>query len=928
MSFEAKFPSATDDKFHYGIQDSQLYEVTKNLSEHGKDDVLVIVEVDSDNNHAIKGIELVRGNWFNRTLAWISKVIETFTEGKTYRFDEGAILQDLSSKIDALSEEYEKLATGAISDDKDIQYVLDHDSSFNQTINRVTNFAILFFNTREREEFREKTFTLCFHHDLAITHLKIRETARKIDDNIPKDGSSSEIDYSKELEYLIENRRDLFARLDGTKVHFRDESVILTEMHKPTESTIASVESDLNEQHFLENLSKLAIDGKIDISKLIGLVHKNDPLKSKLEQLNTLKKLAEKLDALENQGTSDVEYINAGIEFIEGFYALDPEVQEKSGLKERFDEIGFKEVAPKLIEELKSKASELEANSDNLAGFADTYQAFVDVMDGLKKARAKITHESMSEVQGILDEATRIIGEKLTSLRGHQLKVLQEKYRVESEEIQQKLVTLKEEQAELEKAQKDSKRLEALSQELVNTISSGKGTDVARLLTVPSQTSVDPSIKNLVLALQALVKQARLEESDVKYQTQRLSELEKLLKAADLPPLPPGMSAIHYINRPEVAKKVEEGLRYAREKKEEAERNAYAATEVAKRAETEASRTKQEDIEEKRGELESIALVEIRSLRNALGMTTLRPTIKQDISSELEVSWSQVLRKIVPKVPKPTKTEAQVEKDEDTEKKQAEKAEAQAKENLEKLFRLVGSFYGTRDHLREVATKAITDAEIRNPDIKYQMALLAIAQDMMDRRDALMEEIKDFEKLYHQDFYSLETPELKKMLEGYQRKYQLPHFLIQEEDVIARANQMKSSGEDTTLIFTELYSMTEAAEAYKYRAVAEEKAARLQKHADTQSAVVVGWDNLGAGLDHLSKTASSFVESEKATLKVASLGESIDTSEKRSLELKARQEVIADRQKELSRLLEAQADLIGAQAIQEMMHQISLFQGA
>lgn len=880
MSFQTKFQ--TDGQMQYGVNHEDLLAVLDRVDQSERDNILVIVEVDEKNNNAIKSVEVVKGNWFSRAFAVITKLIEELSEGKTYHYGKDAMLHDLSSHLDNMSEEYQRMATTKPTDLKEVNFVLEKDAHFNKTIETIRELSWKLFDVKGQNTINEKAEILYFQHDLAINQFKIEQFNKN-----PR---------KEQLIDLVEARKNLYTLRNRNLNPSRQ-----AEAEKVLQQVIK------NDTDLLDFLISLSREPKNDLSKLISDTHPNDPLRAQISEILSLKDLENQLQVLEKINTKNEDYINAGIEFIQGFFALSSEIQEKSGLKERFEAVDFEVVAQAKILQMKEKIEGFEADTEKLGDFEKNYKEFSHIMDRLQSAKGKIQDEKLSGIREELDNLSTLIGEKLSSVKGKQLKLLHEKYSSESKENEQELQSLTTTQLELESAQTDAKLLAESHHALVDTIRSpGKGINIASLLTVPAQGSPQ-ELKNLVLALQAVVKQIQLTSSDIEHQPERLAELQGLIDAAELPPYTQGQDALSYLLRSDVVQKVGDAFEKVNQLSTNADQKTSAKDAAAKQARKEAELTKNERIASKKKERDAIASIEMRLLRNVLGMTDLRTNNAEPTKEELNIT-SQDLTHAFRKG---------VDFDND-------KMEGHAEAILKQLFELFGGDYERRNHLQAVANRAIIQNAGKDNSNEY--AFYAVVYNIINRRDALQKEIKEFEGLKHPEFYSMSTEDLSQMLAGYQKKYELPHLKIRAKDVIKRAEvlQAKRKDKETELISSEMNIMTELAAAYKYRHLLDKTAASREKAATEASVESEGWKQLFDGLNHLVSLAASNVKSENAEEKAKGLGVGVEAAKASQNALKARQRVIEARQARLKELLSAETDILGAQAIQGMMDQISL----
>lgn len=892
MGFQSNFP--TNDSLKYGINQVRLNEISSSVDSTERNDIWVIVEIDKKNNNAIKNVEVVRGNLFERVVTVITKFIEELREGKTYHYGKGAMLRDLSSHLDKMSREYEKLAKSDPLNPDEVQTILDVDENFNSTIRTITEISNRLFDSTGQTEIRNKADCLYFNHDLAINHFTSKQIARSL---------LTSKNQEKDALALVEARK----RLHSIR------QVGLTDMQKEDlRIVIEKSNKDIVDYDIMNLLVSLVRENKIDAARLALETHTDDPLK----HIAKLAELKGHLETMQSEKTSDLEYVTAGISFIQDFYALPSETQKLSGLKEEFDHLKFNEACTKRLEALKTEVESFNADPENMVDFAKKFESFVNIMKGLNDARTKIKQgdsknsesELMQRIQEDLDRTSEEIGAKLSFVRVKQLEFLQAKYAEKSRSVSEELDALKITLAELEGAQADSKLLAQIHNELVFTIRSGDGTDIASMLTVPSDDYDHPEIKALVFALQALVKQARLQDSDLKHQEERLPKLDKHLKEAGLPEIGKRESAIDYLQRPQVVEKVKSAAHQVEELKRNAEEKLSSESARVRAARDEADKTKNARIASQKNELNNIALIEIRLLRKKLGMTTLTTNNPKDRDQELSVKIDEINRQISPN------------------HLTSEDAEKRAEEILSDFLSSIQGFYKQRDHLHKLVESSLEKNQAIHPELKYQMALYVIARDMLERRDALQKEIAEFDKLLYPEYYSASTEKLARLLDQIKEEYGFSNDNITIGVVNEKAEELKMAKKDSSLLSNQALYIVELAQAYKYRKHLDEIAQIREKDAGRALAAVTGWGLLAKGLDHLLRTQASYTKSEEASQKANDLGAAAKKAKNSQTSLQERQELIDARQKELSRLLDAQVDLLQAQAAAGMLEQIDLFQ--
>ncbi len=872
-NFQSKFPTTEDGSLHFGVNDRALHHAANQLSSISRTErknIHFIVEVDSNNPHIIKNIQVVRANWASWIVTVISKFFEGKSEGKTYHFGKGAAIHDLSSYMDELSKEYEHLAKKNPIESEEARHILAVDKDFNRTANRI-HTIMLAFQPSEKASIGVKYRQFCTKHDSAIAHIKIQNNARLLYEG---EGGQEEI-----IEIMQE--RDRLHQLVKDK----------PEVWEPV---IKQTDQDLQTHEFNKNILKLASEGKIDIDLIVRHAHSNDPLKAKLENIKKILTYSTDLDILGNPKTDRLAYIEAGIHFIEGYYALDEETYELSGLHKKFTALGFFKKANTYIEDMTVEIQSLE--TEDVAAFQQKYQAYVGVIDKLNAIRESIKNKGLVDFKEKLSDATAIIESNLKEKRGEQLLALAGRYEKKIASLSRKIEGLEETQARLEQIVDDEHERERLHQERLEQIRTGKPFDVAALLTWPTDDqSLRTDEKALLLALQELVREIRMTAAETDSLQAGRERLKRHLIDAGLPEIPAGTTALAYLHSSEVNHKILFLLQKAAHRAHKAEEESISLAEKAKTATLAVETSKGGEIGRKIEELHLIDQIVIKELMNILGQSGDPSSIDRDV----------IVRLIV------------------------ELDEQKAKSAIRQLVKALKDHPKLKEQIQEILEESYgnTGSLFYDEKRKHQFALGRIVNHMIERRDSLAADVQQFKALKHPDFYQTEATVLKQALEPIRKRYGFKHPIILIKDIEAKRDQYISekNTEGMRLLLEEEDKILELVAAYKYRLSLEGKAQRFEKSAIDAKIVAEGLNGLCEAIDLLTETAQSYSLGESATRsKDKSAAELREVKEKKATR-EERKRFIEERKSALAEYQKTQVDLTAAAAMSGLMAHLAKF---
>src|SRR5690606_16510054 len=182
---------------HLTNYDNAAGNVVQGISK-GTDDILVMIEVDkSSGKETVKSAEVVRGNWLERAITFLSRL---FDFGKTYHYGNGAVFQDLSHMMDDVKTDFSQLARTNELEDKEIEAILETNRSFNHLVNSIGQIRDSSLLSKDEKETLEiLRIEMCRIHELAIEHVQIIKTAHVLKKLLDQDGN---VLPGREKEYL------------------------------------------------------------------------------------------------------------------------------------------------------------------------------------------------------------------------------------------------------------------------------------------------------------------------------------------------------------------------------------------------------------------------------------------------------------------------------------------------------------------------------------------------------------------------------------------------------------------------------------------------------------------------------------------------------------------------------------------------------